>query len=88
MQNRKRLAIATLTALVLSVGVLQPASIGAAQAPAPQTIEITEAPSGPQWAYAWGMSRREALAFGLLGVATCAGLAGVGAAACGVTGVL
>ena len=88
MQNRRLLATATLTALVLSVGILQPAPIGTATDPAPQTLRLMEDPTGPRWAFAFGMSRHEALVFGLAGVATCVGFSGPGAAACGIAGVL
>ncbi len=88
MQNRRLLATATLTALVLSVGILQPAPIGTATDPAPQTLRLMEDPTGPRWAYAWGMNRRQALLFALAGVGVCAGFSGPGAAACGVAGAL
>ena len=88
MQNRRLLATATLTALVLSVGIVQPAPIGTATDPAPQTLQLMEDPTGPQWAHAFGLNRREALVFGLAAVATCAGFSGPGAFACGAAGVL
>lgn len=90
---KKRTLLATaLTALVLSVGVVQPAPVGETaepatpiQAGAPPTVE---APAGPQWGYGWGMDREEALLFGVAGVLTCAPFMWVGAIACGVTGAL
>lgn len=95
MQNRKLLAISTLTALLLSVGTLQPAPMQTGtelathgQQAAPHAPPSVEAPAAPQWAYAWGMNREESLAFAVLGVATCLPFMWVGAAACGITGAL
>ncbi len=94
MQKRTLLAISTLTALLLSVGTLQPAPVetGAELAPhshqaAPHTPQSAEAPAVAQWAYAWGMSRGEAALFASLGVVTCAGFIFIGSVACGLTGV-
>lgn len=41
-----------------------------------------------QWQYALGMSRREALAFGLLSLAVCSAIPNPGAVACGAAGAL
>ena len=94
MKKRTLLATATLTALVLSFGALQPAPVeGPAElashaqpldAPAPAA---TEAPASPQWGYIWGLDREEAAVFGLASVFTCAPFIMIGAIACGVTAV-
>lgn len=93
MRTRKLLAMATLTGLLLSIGVLPTAPMGAgteltshAQQAAP-LAPSAQAPAVPQWGYAWGMNREEAAVFGALGVATCLPFIWVGAAACGLTGV-
>ena len=93
MKKRTLLATATLTALVLSFGALQPAPVeGPAElashaqpldAPAP----AAEAPASPQWSYFWGMDREEAAVFGIASVLTCAPFIMIGAIACGATSV-
>ena len=94
MQKRKLLAISTLTALLLSVGTLQPAPMetGAELAlhshpVAPHAPPSLETPAAPQWAYAWGMEGEDAAVFGVLGVYTCAPFIWIGSIACGLTGV-
>ncbi len=92
MQRRTLLAVSTLTALLLSIVVLQTAPTGAAefaahaQAASDAPLSV-EAPAAPQWAYAWGMEGEDAAAFGAAGVFTCAWFIWVGAIACGLTGV-
>lgn len=95
MKKRTLLATATLTALVLSFGTLQPApAAGAAalaahaqalDAPAPLAAE---APASPQWGYFWGWESEEALLWGIVAAVFCSPFAGPGAVACGVTGAL
>lgn len=94
MQKRTLLAVSTLTALVLSVGTLQPTPMetGAqlaldSQRVAPHELPSLEAPAAPQWAYAWGMEGEDAAVFGVLGVYTCAPFLWIGSIACGLTGV-
>ena len=93
MRTRRLLALATLTALLLSVGVLQTAPMDAgtelashAQQAAPYAPSA-HAPAVPQWGYALGMNRHEAAIFGAAGVLVCAPFIWVGAIACGLTGV-
>lgn len=93
MRTRRLLAMATLTGLLLSIGVLPTAPMGAgtelashAQQAAPHAPSA-HAPAVPQWGYAWGMNRTEAAIFGVFGVATCLPFMWFGAAACGFTGV-
>lgn len=93
MQKRTLLAVSTLTALLLSVGTLQPAPMetGAELAlhshqVAPHVLPSVEEPVAPQWAYAWGMGGNESLVFGILGAATCAPFLWIGSLACGITG--
>lgn len=101
MKKRTLLATATLTALVLSFGTLQPAPAAGAAALAAHAQPLdalaqpldalaplaAEAPAAPQWGYAWGMDREEAAVFGMLSVLTCAPFIWVGAIACGFTAV-
>ena len=95
MQKRKVLAISTLTALLLSVGTLQPAPMetGAELAlhghlVASHAPPSVEKPVAPRWAYALGMNREETLIFGLAGAVVCSPFIWIGAIACGVTGAL
>lgn len=95
MQKRTLLAVSTLTALLLSVGTLQPAPMetGAELAlhghqVAPQAPPSVAEPVAPQWAYAWGLGGNESLIFGALGAATCAPFIWIGSLACGLTGAL
>ncbi len=95
MQKRTLLAISTLTALLLSVGTLQPAPMetGAELAlhghlVAPQAPPSVEEPVAPRWAFALGMNREEALTFTVLGAVTCSPFIWIGSIACGVTGGL
>ena len=92
MQRRRLLAMATLTALVLSMGILQPAPMGTGaelaphtQQTAPYTPQLAE-PATAQWSYAWGMGGQEALAFGVLSAITCSPFIWIGSMACGLTG--
>ena len=87
MHKRTLLATATLTALLLSVGSLQPVPAGAESELAPhalgvQTLQSSEAPTGPLWgaAFGWGFW------WGALSAAVCLPFAGPGALACGITG--
>ena len=92
MQRRRLLAMATLTALVLSIGILQPAPMGAGAELAPHSqqaapyAQSAHAPAVPQWAYAWGMNRQEGALFAAASVVTCAPFMWLGAIACGLTG--
>ena len=93
MQRRRLLAMATLTALLLSMGILQPAPMGTGaelaphtQQAAPYTPQAAEAPATAQWSYAWGMDGGDALAFAVLGTMTCAPFIWIGSVACGLTG--
>ena len=93
MRTRRLLAMATLTGLLLSIGILQTAPTGAGAELASHTqqaepyAQSAQAPAVPQWGYAWGMNRNEAAIFGAAGVLTCAPFIWIGAIACGLTGV-
>ena len=93
MQRRRLLATATLTALLLSMGILQPAPMGAGAELAPHSqqaalyTQSAQAPAFPQWGYAWGLNREETAVFAAAGVFTCAPFIWIGAIACGLTGV-
>ena len=85
MHKRTLLATATLTALLLSVGSLQPAPIGVETELAPhalgvQTMQAAEAPNGPLWgeAFGWGFG------WGVFAAIFCASFSGPGGIACGV----
>ncbi len=87
MHKRTLLATATLTALLLSVGSLQPVPTGVDAELAPhalgvQTMQPAEAPTGPLWgeAFGWG------LWWGVLSAFVCLPFSGPGAVACGITG--
>ena len=87
MHKRTLLATATLTALLLSVGSLQPVPIGAeaelaSHALGVQTMQSPEAPTGPLWgeAFGWGFW------WGALSAAVCLSFAGPAGFACGITG--
>ncbi len=54
MTTRKVLAAATLTALPLFAGALQPGPTRATTGDAARTRSVTERPSAPQWAYVTG----------------------------------
>ena len=89
MTMRKVLAVATLAALPVFVGVSQ-------SAPAPVAThtetahrwQMTDRHAGPQWMYAFGMDGEEALVFGIVAVIECSFFGPFGAIACGVTSVL
>lgn len=83
MHKRTLLAAATLTALLLSVGSLQPAPIGVETELAPhavdvQTMQAADAPVGPQWgeAFGWG------LWWDISTILACAGFGPAGGIAC------
>ena len=87
MHKRTLLATATLTALLLSVGSLQPAPMGVETELAPheltvQTMQSPETPVGPLWGEAWGWG----LWWGVLSTLACLPFSGPGAVACGITG--
>ena len=87
MHKRTLLATATLTALLLSVGSLQPAPVSVETELAPyasglQTMHAVEAPAGPLWGEAWGWG----LWWGALSAFACLPFSGPGALACGITG--
>ncbi len=93
MQKRRLLATATLTALLLSVGTLQTAPIGAsaelaphAQAAAPAVLQSADGAATPQWGAAYGFRQTAAFAWGAFSAVLCAGFAGPGAIACGIAG--
>ena len=88
MQKRTFLAAATLTALLLSMGPLQPSAIGATADPAAHSLQLTEDATGPHWAYVWGFNGAEGLAFGITAAFMCSAFTGPGGFACGVTGAL
>ena len=87
MHKRTLLATATLTALLLSVGSLQPVPIGAeaelaSHALGVQTMQSAEAPTGPLWgeAFGWGFG------WGVVAAIFCASFSGPGGIACGIAG--
>ena len=87
MHKRTLLATATLTALLLSVGSLQPAPTGVDAELAPhalgvQTVLSAEAPVGPQWGEAFDLG----FWWGVVATAACLPFSGIGAFACGVAG--
>lgn len=89
---KKRTLLATaLTALVLSVGVVQPAPVGETAEPATPieagALPTVEAPPAPQWGWVWGWGGNESMAWGLVSAGVCAVFAGPGGFACGVAGV-
>lgn len=95
MKKRTLLVTATLTALVLSVGVVQPAPVGEtaeltshAQPLDTQTPRSAENPISPLWSYALGMEGTDALLFGITSAIVCSPFIWVGAFACSVTGAL
>lgn len=100
MKKRTLLATATLTALVLSSGALQPVPIdGAAtlasyaqpldaqllDAQAPSTVGH---PTSPQWGWVWGWGGNESMSWSVIGTLVCAAFTVPGAIACGITGAL
>ena len=87
MHKRTLLATTTLTALLLSVGSLQPVPIGAEAELAPhavsvQTVLSAEAPVGPQWGEAFDLG----IWWGVLSALACGAFSGPGGIACGVAG--
>ena len=87
MQKRTLLATATLTALLLSVGSLQPAPMSVETELAPyasglQTMHAVEAPAGPLWGEAFDMG----FWWGVLSALVCSSFAGPGGIACGIAG--
>ena len=87
MHKRTLLATATLTALLLSVGSLQPVPTGVDAELAPHALGVqtgltAEAPVGPQWGEAFDLG----IWWGVLSAAVCLPFTGVGAFACGVAG--
>ncbi len=95
MKKRTLLITATLTALVLSFGALQPAPVeGAAElashaqpldAPAPPAAAN---PTTPQWSWVWGFEGNESMAWDIVGLVVCAAFTLPGALACAFTGML
>jgi len=86
---RKVLAVATLAALPVFVGVSQSALEPAVtQTETAHTRQMTERPAGPQWAYVFGMGGEIALIFGIVAVIQCSFFGPFGSIACGVTAVL
>ena len=89
---KKRTLLATaLTALVLSVGVVQPAPVGETAEPATPiqagALPTVEAPAAPQWGWVWGWEGNESMAWGLISAVVCASFVGPGAFFCSVAGV-
>ena len=87
MHKRTLLATATLTALLLSVGSLQPVPTGAEAELAPhalgvQTVLSVEAPVGPLWGEAFDLG----FWWGVLSAAVCGAFSGPGGIACGIAG--
>ena len=83
MHKRTLLATATLTALLLSVGSLQPVPTGAEAELAPhalgvQTVLSAEAPVGPQWGEAFDLG----FWWDVGSILFCAGFGPVGGIAC------
>ena len=86
MKTRTLLATATLTALLLSLGTLQPMPIHGT-ADSSYALQLAEDSTGPQWAYAWGMGRGWGFVFSALGALVCSGFSTpAGGIACGLTG--
>ena len=89
MTKRKVLAVATLVALLVFVGVSQSAPEPvAAPTETAHTWQMKERPAGPQWMYAFGVEGNEALAFGIVAAFECSFFGPWGGLACGVTGAL
>ena len=93
MQTRTLLATATLTALLLSVGTLQPAPIeGAAQLAlqtqlaAPDSPQSAEGPAAARWGAAFGFESEGTFLWGVLSAIVCGVFTGPGGIACGITG--
>lgn len=87
MHKRTLLATATLTALLLSVGSLQPVPTGVDAELAPhalgvQTVLSAEAPAGPQWGEAFDLG----FWWGVVSAGVCASFMGPGGIACGIAG--
>ena len=87
MHKRTLLATATLTALLLSVGSLQPVPIGVDAELAPhalgvQTMQAAETPVGPLWGEAFDLG----VWWGVLSALVCASFVGPGGVACGIVG--
>ena len=93
MQKRTSLATATLTALMLSVGALQAAPIGAEADPASLTHPLAtqtpspaaEGPATPQWAYALELEDEAGFGWNIASIFICAGFGPWGGIACGIT---
>lgn len=86
---KKRTLLATaLTALVLSVGVVQPAPVGETAEPATpiqaSALPTVEAPAAPQWGWVWGWEGNESMAWAIVSAGVCAAFSGPGGFACGV----
>ncbi len=89
MTKRKVLAVATLAALPVFVGVSQSAPEPVAtHTETAHTWQMTDRHAGPQWMYAAGMEGEEALIFGIGAAIGCSFFGPVGGAACGITGAL
>ena len=89
MRKRKVLAVATLAALPVFVGVSQSAPVPAAtRTETAHTWQLTDPHAGSHWMYAFGMEGEEALAAAIAAAIGCSFFGPVGGAACGITGAL
>ena len=93
MQTRTLLATATLTALLLSVGTLQPAPMEAAaqlaphtQLAAPGTPQSAEGPAAARWGAAFGFEAEGTFWWGVVTAVVCGVFTGPGGIACGIAG--
>ena len=87
MTKRKLLAVATLAALPVFVGVSQSAPEPVAtHTETAHTWQMTDRHAGPQWMYAYGMEGEQAFAFGIGAAIGCVFFGPWGGAACGITG--
>jgi len=89
MTKRKVLAVATLAALPVFVGISQsvPEPV-AAHTETAHTWQMTDLRAGPQWMYAYGMEGEHALVFGIGAAIGCSFFGPWGGMTCGITGAL
>jgi hypothetical protein len=76
MKTRRYIAFVTLAIAVIAPAMFAVVSVTGG-------LNLT-----PEWGYALGMNREEALVLGVGGAIMCSFLPGIGSAACGITGAL